>query len=67
MAEKQPLVWLDAEGYVNVLHTGGWNYIYDFQVTEAMPADVWIRQLSRKTWVTSEHMRQLHEVLESIK
>lgn len=61
MSEK--LVWKDAEGYINVFDPSCPHDIYDFKVTEAMPADVWIRQLSSKAWVTDAHMRQLRQVL----
>lgn len=56
------LVWLDSENYYNFLYppTG---FIYDFQITESMPLDTWLRQLSGKRWVTDEHMRQFRALL----
>lgn len=59
MAEK--LVWRDSSGYYNFRHPGG--FIYDFRVTEAMPSDVWIRQMSSKTWVTDSHMAEFRRLL----
>jgi hypothetical protein len=60
MAEK--LVWIDEEGYVNVRDPNWEGFIYDFTITDAMPIEHWIRQLSQKNWVTDEHLRQLRDL-----
>lgn len=51
---SEPLVWLDHQNYYN-FRDPATGFVYDFQITEAMPLASWIRQLDRKQWVTAAH------------
>lgn len=55
------LVWLDSENYYNFIDPAT-GLIYDFQITESMPFDTWLRQLSGKSWVTGEHLLMFREL-----
>jgi hypothetical protein len=57
------LVWLDKQKYFN-FRDPATGFVYDFQITESMPFDTWLRQVSSKSWVTGEHILQFRELAE---